>query len=405
MPHLVVSVPPFSLTVMLPYPAFKKDKALVKGEPRRVYGVLGDAYLQGRVIDSLLTWSLDADARDFNLDVVDGEGGKISDVLALAGNLPFLSERRAIVVKRAEKMEGLGKSDGDGDKKAKKGPSSAQKLTDGLKNLPPTTVLILARTPETPEPGTKVTSRCISAPLDKVIDDVGLIVDCTVEAKNSGLAVAILTNEAADRNIPFEHGAATHMVERCGNDVARLLSEMDKCALSAGVGRPITKRIIDEMTQRAPHDTVFDLTDAIGERRGAKAIGLVRELMESGEPPELMLALLVRHLRQLLQARAFLDLNLPLDSSLARRLPLDLAAQLPTDARDNLALALQSSSWMARRLSTQARQFSMPELQRALESTLEADLMIKGIEGDGGFESRKAPAAAMELLVAKLCGG
>lgn len=391
---------------MLPYPAFKKDKALVKGEPRRVYGVLGDAYLQGHVIDSLLTWSLDADARDFNLDTVDGEGSKISDVLALAGNLPFLSDRRAIVVKRAEKMEGLGKSDGDGgDKKAKKGASAAQKLSDGLKNLPPTTVLILARTPETPEPGARVTSRCISAPLDKVIDDVGLIVDCTVEAKNSGLAVAILTTEAAARNIPFDHGAATYLVERCGNDVARLLSEMDKCALSAGVGKPITNRIIDEMTQKAPHDTVFDLTDAIGERRGAKAIRLVRELMESGEPPELMLALLVRHLRQLLQARAFLDLNLPLDGSLARRLPLDLAAQLPTDSRDNLALALQSSSWMARRLTTQARQFSMSELQRALESTLEADLMIKGIEGDGGFESRKAPAAAMELLVAKLCGG
>jgi DNA polymerase-3 subunit delta len=391
---------------MLPYPAFKKEKALLRNEPRRVYGVLGDAYLQGRVIDALLGWSLDADARDFNLDVVDGEGGRISDVLALAGNLPFLSERRAVIVKRAEKMEGLGKSDGSGgeDKKAKKGASSAQKLSDGLKNLPPSTVLILARTPETPEPGAKTTSRCISAPLDKVIDEVGLIIDCTVEAKNSGLAVSILTSEAAAREIPFEHGAATYMVERCGNDIAKLLSELDKCALSVGVGRPISTRIIDEMTQRAPHDTVFDLTDAIGERRGAKAIVLVRELLESGEPPELMLSLLVRHLRQLMQARTFLDLNLPLDSSLARRLPPELAAQLPKDARDNLALALQSSTWMARRLSTQARQFSMAELQRALENTLEADLMLKGIEGDGGFESKKAPAAAMELLVAKLCG-
>ena len=391
---------------MLPYPAFSQTKALVKGEPRRVYGTLGDAFLQNRVIEAILGWSLDAEARDFNLDTLDGEGGKVSDVLALAGNLPFLSERRAIIVKRAEKMEGLGKSDGAGadDKKAKKGASAAQKLSEGLKNLPPTTVLILARTPETPEPGDKPTSRCLSAPLDKIIDEVGLVVDCTVDAKNSGLATALVESEAAARQIALERGAAAHLVERCGNDIARLLSELDKCALSAGIGTPISSRVIDEMTQRAPHDSVFDLTDAIGERRGAKAIALVKELLESGEPPELMLSLLVRHLRQLLQARTFLDLNLPLDGGLARRLPPQIMAQLPKDGRDNLALALQSSSWMARRLGSQARQFSVPQLQKALEATLEADLMLKGIEGDGGFESKHAGGAAMELLVAKLCG-
>jgi DNA polymerase-3 subunit delta len=388
---------------MLPYPAFKKEKVLDKGLPRRVYGVLGDAFLQQRVIDALLDWSMDADSRDFNLDVVDGDGGKISDVLALAGNLPFLSDRRAIVVKRAEKMEGMGKSEGGEDKKAKKGASAAAKLTEGLRAIPPTTVLILARTPETPEIGDKPSGRCINAALDKVIDDVGLIIDCTVEAKNSGLATAILESEAAQRDIVLDRGAAQHMVERCGNDVARLLSELDKCALSAGVGQVVTKRVIDEMTRRAPHDTVFDLTDAIGERKGARAITLLRELIEGGEPPELMLSLLVRHLRQLLQARTFIDLNLPLDSGLARRLPPAVMAQLPKDGRDNLALALQSNSWMARRLNSQARQFTSAQLQKALEGALEADLMLKGIEGDGGFESKKAPGAAMELLVAKLC--
>lgn len=402
---------------MLPYPAFKSEKVLYKGEPRRVYGVLGDAYLQNRVIEAILGWSLEADARDFNLDVLDGEGSKVSDLLALAGNLPFLSERRAVVVKRAERMEGLGKSDGaaassssseSADKKAKKGVSAAQKLADGLKNLTPSTVLILCRTPETPEPGDKPSGRCISAPIDKLIEDGGagggLVIDCTVEAKNSGLATTILGSEAASRGIAFEHGAATHMVERCGNDIARLLSELDKCALSAGIGTAISSRVIDEMTQRAPRDTVFDLTDAIGERRGAKAISLLRELLESGEAPELMLSLLVRHLRQLLQARTFLDAGFALDAGLARKLPPVLAAQLPKDGRDNLALALQSSSWMARRLSAQARQFSVPQLEAALGHTLEADLMLKGIEGDGGFESKKAGAASMEILVARLCG-
>ncbi|MBW3636511.1 MAG: DNA polymerase III subunit delta [Armatimonadetes bacterium] len=391
--------------LMLPYPAFKKEKALDKGSPRRVYGTLGDAYLQNRVVAALLDWSLDADARDFNLDFVDGEGGKISEVLALASNLPFLSERRAVVVKRAEKMEGLGKSEGADDKKAKKGASAAQKLSEGLKNLPPTTVLILERTPETPEPGDKPTGRCLSAPLDKVIEDVGLIVDCTIDPKNSGLATALVESGAREAGIPLERGAAAHLVERCGHDIARLLSELEKCALSAGLGASVSTQIIDEMTRRAAHESVFDLIDAIGQRRGAHAVALGRELLESGEPPELMLSLLVRHLRQLLQARTFLDAGLPLDATLARRLPPALALQLPKDGRDNLANALQSQSWMARRLGAQSRQFSVSQLQIALENALEADLMLKGIEGDGGFDTKKAPAATIELLIAKLCAG
>lgn len=395
---------------MLPYPAFSKSRALDNTKmPRRVYGVLGDAFLQNRVIASLLEWSVDEDARDFNLDTLDGEGTAISEVLAHCGNLPFLAEHRAVVVKRAEKMEGLGRSEDGEAKPAKKSAtktvSPAKKLAEGLENLPATTVLILARSPETPDPGARAsTPRCINAAVDKILENLGVIVDCTVDAKNSGLATALVENEATLRDIPLANGAAAYLVERCGNDVARLLSELEKCALNAGIGEMVTPAIIDEMTRRAPHETVFNLTDAIGERRGAHALELVRELVENGEPPELLLALLVRHLRQLLQARTFLDAGLSLDNSLARRLPPQIAAQLPKDGRDNLATALQSNSWMGRRLSGQARNFSVPQLQRALELALEADLAFKGIEGDGGFEAKRLPGAALELLVARLCG-
>src|SRR5690606_809179 len=94
--------------VMLPYSAFSKKKVLTaESTPRRAYGVLGDAFLQQRVHDALLGWCLDADARDFNLDTIDGEGAGINDVLALCGNLPFLSDRRVVVVARAERLENM----------------------------------------------------------------------------------------------------------------------------------------------------------------------------------------------------------------------------------------------------------------------------------------------------------
>ena len=401
---VMIVTPDFQLLSMtLNYSAFDAKRALKKGAPLPVYGVWGDSYLCNRVVASLLEWSLDADARDFNLDTLDGESAKISDVLAATGNLPFLSERRVVLVRRAEKLEGLAREEGGAAKKKKSTDvSPAKRLGEGIEKLPPSTVLILARTPETPEPGDRPGERCLNAALDKIIDGRGLLINCLIPPKNTGVAVAIVENEAAAKDIPLARGAAAHLVERCGTDIAALLSELEKCALRAGVGEAVTAPVIDEMTKRALSETVFDLTDAIGARAGARALGNLRELLGAGEPPELVMSLIVRHLRQLMQARALLDAGLSLDASAARRISPALMAQLP-QGRDNLASALQTQGWMGGRLSAQARHFSGAQLSRALELAFEADLAAKGIEGNGGFESRDESKASLEILVAKLC--
>ena len=384
------------------YANFDAKRALNrKGEPHRVYGVWGDAYLQGRVIQSLLEWSLSEDARDFNLDTLDGESTTVSDLLATASSLPFLSDRRAIVVKRADKLEGVATASG-GAKKKKTDTSPAARLSEGIEKLPPSTILILARSPETPEPGDKPGERCLNAALDKIIGDNGVLINCMVPPKAMAVAVSIVENEAAAHEILLARGAAAHLVERCGTDIAALLSELEKCSLRAGLGQSVTAAVIDEMTKRALHETVFDLTDAVGARQGVKALSSLQELLGAGEPAELIMSLIVRHLRQLLQARALLDAGLSLDGSAARNISPQLMAQLPA-GRDNLATALQSQSWMGGRLNNQARHFSTAQLTRALELAFEADLQSKGIEGNGGFDTKDESRASLEILVAKLC--
>jgi DNA polymerase-3 subunit delta len=399
---------------MLPYAAFNLDKTFLKSsnglQPRRVYGTLGDAFLQKRVAGALIKRILSDEAGDFNLDVLDGETSTVTDVLARTGSLPFLSDYRVVHVQRAERIEGLHRSGEEAGEKAsddksgtgKSKQSPASRLSEGLKNLPETTVLILSRTPETPEPGSRPgTPRCVNAAVDKVIEDKdaagGLIIDCTIGTKDGARASDVVLQEANARGIILAENAARHIVERAGHDIANLISELEKCALRAGPGEPVTPAIIDEMTRRLPQDTIFDLTDAIGEQRTPRALGLLRELTEGGEAAELILVMLVRHLRQLLQARAFLDAGLALDAGLLRRMPPALAAQLPNDGRENIATLLQSQSWMGRRLSQQARNFSTPQLRDALEAALQVDLAMKGIEGDGGSSEM-----LLELLITRL---
>jgi DNA polymerase III subunit delta len=398
---------------MLAYTEFKKSKALPNNAPLRVYGVLGDGFLQKRVVDALLDWILPPDARDFNLDTLDGETSTITEVLSRCGNLPFLADVRVVLVQRAERLEGLHRGGDDGEEKPKakgkgaakgaaKGTlSPAKRLSEAFEKLPESTVLILARTPETPEPGARAaTPRCLNANVDKSLEKVGLVIDCTVPAKNAGFAIRVLMDEAARRQIPLAPDAAEHLVTRAGMDIANLLTELEKCALRAGLGQMVTAPIIDEMVKRAPHETIFDLTDALGARQTPRAIGLLRELVAGGDAPERILATLVTHLRQLLQARAFLDARLSLDASLSYRLPPDLAAQLPKDGKDNLANVLQVQAWRGRRLAEQARNFSTEQIQAALEAALAADLAMKGISADiTGDAEGGTPELLLELAV------
>ena len=289
----------------LPYAAFDKAKAMPRGAPHRVYGVWGDAFLQDRVIEALMAWNLDDSARDFNLEILDGEGLKLGDVWGATANLPFLSDRRVVVVKRAEKMRDIGGSGDDGGGRKKKAPtkssskaaptlSPGEKFATEVANLPPTTLLILARTPEAPEPGDRPGERCLNAALDKTIEENGLLVNCVVSPKNSGLATALLETEATQRGIPLARDASAHLVERCGFDLAHLVSELEKCGLRAGPGHPVTNAIIDEMTQPALHNTVFDLTDALGTRSGAKAVASMRELFAREVPKEVVIQKIVK---------------------------------------------------------------------------------------------------------------
>jgi DNA polymerase-3 subunit delta len=193
-------------------------------------------------------------------------------------------------------------------------------------------------------------------------------------------------------------GAAEFLMGRVGTNLSQLLSELEKCSLRAGVGEPVTAAIISEMTSRAPQESIFDLMDALGARNGARALTLLRELMGNGEPPELLLTMLVRHLRQLLQARAFLDARVALDGNAASKLPPELAAQLPREGKENLAVVLQGQSWRGGRLAQQARNFTPQQLQNALSAALDVDLAMKGIENDGG-----PPEMLLELFLARMC--
>jgi len=380
---------------VLTYSALKKSIVFKNDQPQRCYGILGDAYLQQRTLNFLLEQILPPDERDFNQDILEGESTTANDLLARAGQLPFIAAHRVVIIRSADKMDGVGRAAvGEAKPKSTKVLSPGQQLAEALKNIPPSTVLILMRSPETPDGFGKSAPRCLNANLDKIIESQGVIINCLVGQKDQAIPVHVINDEAQSRAIQLEPGAAVHLVNRVGHDVGLLLTELEKCSLRVGVDGVVTKSVIDEMTRRKPQETIFDLLDAIGARQTPKAMMLLRELLDGGEVPERILATLVSHLRRVWQVRAMMDQKIPLNAGSMEKVSPALAAQFP---EGGIVDKFSGFSWKISQLQAQARSFSQAQIQAALERIFETDLAMKGIEEDGGTSELLLERLVMRL--------
>ena len=149
--------------------------------------------------------------------------------------------------------------------------------------------------------------------------------------------------------------------------------ELDKLLLYSQ--RPvISKQDLKEVFSGLPEVSLFALMDAVSERNVRKALLLLRQLLESGTYPPLIMSLLVRHVRQLWQARLLMAKG--------------------CNVKD-LGKFLELNSFIAEKLGRAARNFSDEVLERAFLEMADADYMIK--TGQAGNER-------LEHTVILLCG-
>jgi DNA polymerase-3 subunit delta len=172
-------------------------------------------------------------------------------------------------------------------------------------------------------------------------------------------------------------GAARELALRIGgfvtdNDAERrnqtrmAALELDKLSLYRGTG-PVSVDDVRALVAEAVPGSVWALTDAVGQRDAAKASALLDRLAPS-TPEPVLLAVLHRRIRELLEVA-------------------DLVAG---GAREEaLTKTLGLHSFRAQILTTQARRWTVAELQAALEDLLELDATVKGAPGSEAGDSQR----------------
>jgi DNA polymerase-3 subunit delta len=112
-----------------------------------------------------------------------------------------------------------------------------------------------------------------------------------------------LREKAREEKKVLSADAASFLLQRVGTDMETLRSELDKAILFCLGKDGIELADLEPLVGKSREDQVWDVGEAVAARDASKAVELIRDLVASGTHPLVVLTLLVRQARHLLQAR------------------------------------------------------------------------------------------------------
>jgi len=315
--------------------------------PAAVYLVHGpEDLLRAEAVAAIEANLLDPALADFNHDRFEGGGCDPAQVVAAARTLPVMAERRLVTVRAVDRIA----------------PEALAPLAEYLKDPNPTTTLILE--------GAKVDLRRNPFPQVK---QVGQVLACQPLYERE--AARWVVERARTLSVRIAPEAARFLVDWAGTGLATLASELEKAATYAGEGGVIDLEAVAETAGGGRVHTVFELTDALGERDAARALTALGTLLEGGEAPLKVQAMIVRHFRLLWRARE---------------------AMTGGGDAGGLARALGVPPFVAGKLRAQAPRFREAELADAFVRFARVDFDLKG--------GASSPRWTLEDEVLALCG-
>jgi DNA polymerase III subunit delta len=164
--------------------------------------------------------------------------------------------------------------------------------------------------------------------------------------------------------------AARLLVESLGDDLRLLANEIDTLGTHAGEGGEISVQDVRTLTPVARQSKVFDLTDALARRDTSAALALLHELLAQGESPLGIVALTA------FQTRSLMQVKLLSERGFSAYQIASTAGMAPFVVEKSLPLT---------------RRFTMAQLEAAHRTLLEIDTALK--------RSRMTPELALDLLV------
>jgi DNA polymerase III delta subunit len=336
--------------------------------PGPIQAIVGeDTYLAEEALERVLAVAIGADRREA-LQVFYGDEKKWEDVLGSARTGSLFVSRRAILVRRADLLK-YANEPKDGETPEREGRKRKAQVEEDPVEVyagdpaPHVTLVLMAAKPDRRRnPWKRLLARV-------TVHDVS-------PKKGRGLR-AHVEGELRARGLRLAPDALDELLGEVGQDLRRLMGEVDKLEAFAGGRKDITADDLGAVLGRGLGQPLYLLSDSFSGRDVAVSLEHVERLLGDGEEGLRILSTLHRSLRQVRGALAMREARAPRDEIGAKLLPPNM--QFKLDA-----------------LLDASRHWSEADLRRALSALGRADRRMKR-GGDA--------ATTLVAAVAESCGG
>lgn len=323
-----------------------------------------------------------ADLAEMNITRLEGKSADLNDLQAAALALPFLTDRRLVIVEDA--LAGYARDgkpeNGDETPKQGEGVGKRGKLLALLDSLPQSTALVLVIPDQKKNrqragvwesywirlnPKHWLMQWVASAGNRATLIDCGLPTDREMANWIEGKAQALGGS--------FTSKARLILADYVGNDTQRAVQEIIKLLTYVNYQRQVNERDVENLCVSEKQASVFEMVDAIGHRDGQKASKLFHLLLEDMDFTVELFPLVIRQFRLLIQAREILDTG---------------------GTRQDLYGIPGLLPFLVPKVYAQAQNFNLPTLEKIHHHLLQIDL---------GEKTGSMPGeVAMDVLIARL---
>jgi len=418
----------------------KALEGITKGDYWPVYLLFGQEYLTGRAVDALLEALLTEEQRPFNLVVIDGDREDVADTIHFLNSFPLITGSKVVLVKNTRAFHSKVTAK-DLLSEARSSYQKGH-LSEALKSLQRMCASVklgveetggdflleindmqwkeafgLQRTPEDaamikrlvehgldqemPWNVGEVSGDALDAAIDrgfagknvlvlsanvidrrkrlyKLLDKVGLVVDCSVgegdskKAKDQKQELVIhqLREQLLETGKRLSPDAHKRFLKDAGADLRQIGSELEKLITYVGDGKTIELGDVEAVVCSSREEAVYEVMDTLANRDFVRSCLVLDKLWDQGFFPLAVLKVIGDEVRRLLWAKTRFHQG----KVTYHQFQLGMNKELDDADREVIG---QMAPYGIFKLIDYAGNFSDDELAFALGRVLEADIALK----------------------------
>lgn len=313
-------------------------KAVAGGDCAPILFLSAESYLVETAVQAVTTAWLGTEPDQFQLISLNCREFSPDDYLANVLTFGMFAQRRLAILSDIELLNAAG----------------LDLVADSFGHLPPETLVVC----------TAATKKNIKSKLLQALQAAGKIIE--LPALRGLDLVSWLRKMAKAEKLTLDPQVEAELIATFSGDLNQLQSELAKLAAYKGIaGSAVSIADLKAVMGRSSLHSIFNLTDAIGEQNLSRARSELLNLLNAGENPAYIVAMLQWHLANLWQCKA-----------------------APSTDPQALAKQLGIHPYVAKKCLKQAANFELATLEKSYLLAVECEFRLK---------AGKAPRADVEL--------